>query len=47
MYLMCEIIRVSYRECMADGFIEESDLEHIEKTYELYKALGGNGTAER
>lgn len=47
MFLMCEIIRSAHQDCTLEGYVDEDNLQHIEKTYEVYKALGGNGTAER
>lgn len=45
---MREIIRMNHHQHVTlDGFIDEDELEHIEKVYESYHALGGNGTADR
>lgn len=39
-----------YRRCehaLKDGVITVKDLENIEALYEIYKKLGGNGTAKK
>lgn len=45
--MMRELIRQAHSQWNQSGFIDEDELEHIEKVYETYHALGGNGTATR
>ena len=47
MNMMRELIRTSHRDATAQGFIDEDELEHVEKVYNVYHALGGNGTGDR
>ena len=44
---MREIIRRTHHDAMRDTYIEDDELEHLEKVYETYHSLGGNGTADR
>ncbi len=45
--MLRELIRLEYKEDMRQGFVDSEELEHVEKLYELYHSLGGNGTATR
>lgn len=45
--LMREIIRTAHREALTQGYMDEDELEHVEKVYEVYHALGGNSVADR
>lgn len=45
--MMKEIIRLEHRDYMDRGYIDSDELEHCEKVYELYHALGGNGSGTR
>jgi hypothetical protein len=47
MNMMRELIRTSHRDAVAAGWIDEDELEHVEKVYSVYHALGGNGTGDR
>ena len=47
MNMMKEIIRLEHRDFMRQGWVDNDELEHIEKVYELYHALGGNGSGTR
>lgn len=45
--LMREVIRSAHIEYMAQDWIDEDELEHLEKVYALYHNLKGNGTGDR
>ena len=45
--MMRELIRQAHSNYHSRGWIEEDELEHIEKVNETYRSLGGNGTAAR
>ena len=45
--LMREVIRYAHKMTLEAGYIDEDELEHIENTYRIYHALGGNGTGDR
>lgn len=45
--LMREVIRSAHKDALKDGFIDEDELEHVEKVYECYHELGGNSVADR
>ena len=45
--MMRQLIRTAHKQFVADGGIDEDQLEHIEQVYQVYHSLGGNGTADR
>lgn len=47
MNMMRELIRTAHKDAISQGFIDEDELEHVEKIYNVYQALGGNGTGDR
>lgn len=47
MNMMRELLRTTHKDAMQDGYIDEDELEHVEKVYHVYHELGGNGTGDR
>lgn len=47
MNMMKEIIRLEHKDFMRQGWVDSDELEHIERVYELYHELGGNGSGTR
>ena len=45
--MMRQLIRNAHKQFVAEGAIDEDQLEHIEQVYQTYHQLGGNGTADR
>ena len=45
--LMRETIRQAHQSYTTAGYIEEDELSHIEKVWNVYHSLGENGTADR
>ncbi len=45
--MMRQLIRQAHKEFTAEGAIDEDQLQHIQQVYQVYHALGGNGTADR
>ena len=47
MNMMRELLRSAHKEAQQQGSIDEDELEHIEKVWQTYHSLGGNGTGDR
>ena len=45
--MMRQLLRNAHKQFVAQGCIDEDELEHIEQVYQTYHQLGGNGTANR